>query len=244
MAKIFIGTSGFTYKHWKKVFYPEDLPEKDWLKFYSQKFNSVEINSSFYHLIKAATYQRWYNETPADFAFVLKGSRYITHLQRLKTDAQTLDNFLVPAKNLKEKLNCILWQLPSSLHANENILANFCKLLKSHKIAKNLRHAFEFRHQSWFNQKIYSLLRTLNFALTIAHSNRWPVVIESTADYVYFRFHGSELYSSSYSSDELKNWAVQAKKFLKTNKDLYAFFNNDARGFATKNAFEFRELIK
>jgi len=243
MPNIYIGTSGFTYKHWQGIFYPKDLPEKDWLKFYSQKFNSVEINASFYHLLKATTYQRWARETPKDFIFVLKASRYITHLQRLKTNLPTLDNFLQPAKDLKEKLNCILWQLPAGLPADKKLLADFGKLLKSHPIAKNLRHAFEFRHQSWFHNNIYSILKFYNFALVIAHSHRWPVVIKSTASYVYLRFHGSTLYASDYSMTELKKWASCGQKFLKENQDFYAFFNNDAQGFALKNALQFRELL-
>jgi uncharacterized protein YecE (DUF72 family) len=152
--------------------------------------------------------------------------------------------FFENASALEKKLGIVLWQLPPNLHVNREKLEGFCELLAQNKIAKNTRHAFEFRHKTWFCKEIYEILRKYKFSLCVAHSNRWPYEEVGTADYVYLRFHGGEiLYGSNYSDEELEGWAEKAKDWLSEGRDIYAYFNNDAYGYAVYNALKFRELL-
>jgi uncharacterized protein YecE (DUF72 family) len=243
MKNIFVGTSGFSYKGWSEKFYPGDLPQKMQLEFYAQHYNSVEINSSFYHLPKKETFASWKERTPDNFYFAIKGSRYITQMLKLKNVEGAVESFFENADALKTKLSVVLWQFPAGFHADAERLKNFSQLIRSHKAGKNTRHAFEFRHQSWFTEDIYKILRKHNFSLVIAHSDKWPVADEVTADFIYLRFHAApDIYASSYTDEELKKWAHKAKE-IAAGKDLYAYFNNDARGFAIPNAQTFKEML-
>ncbi len=243
--KIYIGTSGYSYKHWwNGVFYPRETPQKHWLEYYAEHFNTVELNVTFYRLPKETVFQGWYKRTPKDFRFTVKGNRYITHIKRLKDCNEPLKLFLKNASGLKQKLALILWQFHPKMKADPERLTEFCTLLKMQKIASQIRHAFEFRHESWFCDEIYGILRNNNLALCIAHSPRWPLVESVTADFVYLRFHGGErLYGSNYSEKEMKEWAAKARGWLEEGKDVYAYFNNDAQGFAVKNALSLHQLI-
>ncbi len=243
MENRYIGTSGFSYKGWREKFYPADLPEKQQLEFYSGHFNTVEINNSFYRLPKRAVFEGWKKRTPSEFRFAIKGGRYITQMLKLKDTAEAVDNFFTNADVLKTKLAVVLWQLPANFRANGERLEEFARVLRSHKVGKKTRHAFEFRHQSWFTEDVYRILRKHNFALVIAHSEKWPVAEQVTADFLYFRFHGApHLYASSYSKKALEQWAGKAKK-MASGRDLYAYFNNDARGYAVTNAQRFRKML-
>ncbi|MEW6188968.1 MAG: DUF72 domain-containing protein [Actinomycetota bacterium] len=246
MARVFVGTSGYNYLHWwNGVFYPPDVPPRRWLEFYAQHFDTVELNVSFYRLPRRNVFEGWRNRTPNNFIFAVKGSRFITHVKKLAGCEDPLKLFFDNASGLKEKLGIVLWQLPPGLHMDRKRLEKFCELLAQNEIARNTRHAFEFRHKSWFCDEIYELLSKYNFSLCVAHSNRWPFVEISTADFVYLRFHGGEiLYGSNYSDDELKDWSSKAKKWLDEGRYIYAYFNNDAYGFAIYNALKLRELIQ
>jgi uncharacterized protein YecE (DUF72 family) len=239
MSRVFIGTSGWTYPHWAGgVFYPAGLSQDKWLQYYTKNFNAVELNVTFYRLVQKKTFQNWYEKTPKDFYFVAKGSKFITHIRKLKQAKSSLNLFIDNVIELKEKLAGILWQFPPSFKKDLKRLESFLKLLAKTKI----RQVFEFRNQSWFEKQVYPLLKNYNACLCIADSNRFPCVKEVTADFLYLRFHGStSLYSSNYTDKELKRWANFAKKFK--NKDIFAFFNNDAEGFAVRNAKRFRELL-
>jgi uncharacterized protein YecE (DUF72 family) len=241
MSRLFIGTSGYNYPHWADgVFYPEGLNQSKWLEYYAKFFNCVELNVTFYRLVQKKTFQNWHKRVPKDFSFVAKGSKYITHIKKLRGIKESLDLFMDNAIELKEKLAAILWQLPPSFKKDLKRLEAFLKLLNIPKV----RQVFEFRNQTWFNKEIYNLLKKYNVGLCIAHSNRFPCVKEVTADFIYLRFHGGQsLYSSNYSDKELKEWIDFAKKKFK-NKDIFAFFNNDAYGYAVKNALKFRELLE
>jgi len=254
MSKLFIGTSGWNYPHWQGIFYPQELSQSKWLEYYTQFFNAVELNVTFYRLVQQKTFQNWYKRTPKDFYFVAKGSRFISHIKKLKGVKESFDIFFDNAKELKEKLAAILWQFPPSFSRQSfdirrdpatagkkdlKRLEVFLKLLQKTKI----RQVFEFRNDSWFDKEIYTLLKKYNACLCIAHSNRFPCVKEVTADFLYLRFHGGEsLYSSNYSDKELKEWVDFAKE--RKNKDIFTFFNNDAYGYAVKNALKFRELLE
>jgi len=245
MPKTYVGTSGFSYKHWSDgIFYPKDIPQRKWLEYYTEYFNTVELNVSFYRLPKESVFEGWYRRTPENFIFVLKGSRFITHIKKLADCNDSIEFFFNSAKELKEKLGVVIWQLPPNFHVNAERLQKFCELLEENKVAKDTKHVFEFRHESWFRDEIYEVLRKHNFSLCVAHSRCWPYEEVATADFVYMRFHGGEvLYGSNYSDEELQGWAAKAKKWLSENRDIYAYFNNDAYGYAVYNAKKFRELL-
>ena len=257
-TKIHIGTSGWVYGHWKSVFYPENLPSKAQLKYYSQYFKTTEVNYSFYHLPRPTTYQKWYVETPADFFFSVKASRYITHIKRLKGVRKPWKTFLENALNLKEKLGPVLFQFPPNFQATEENIKRLKEFLKFIRVNPRryprksavLRFAFEFRHKTWCSEKIYNLLKKYNTAWVIADSPRYPILRQSsgqeaevvTADFVYIRMHGSKvLFSSKYTKKELKDLAQKVKKWQRKGLDVYCYFNNDAQSFAIENA---KELLK
>jgi uncharacterized protein YecE (DUF72 family) len=246
MARVFLGTSGYNYRHWwNGVFYPRTLLQKGWLEFYSQFFDTVELNVTFYRLPNRKTFEDWYQRTPGDFLFSIKGSRFITHIKRLRDCQEPLEAFFDHAQGLSEKLNVILWQLPPTFKLNLGRLGEFCSLLGDISSANPLRQAFEFRHESWFCSEVYGLLEEHNFSLCLAHSSVLPHVERTTADFVYIRFHGGEsLYGSDYSEGELRDWSKRIGGWLKEGLDVYSYFNNDAFGFAVKNASALRELLR
>lgn len=244
-GKLYIGTSGWVYGHWDEIFYPEDLPSKDKLRYFSRYFKTTEINYSFYHLPRPSAYQNWYNQTSGDFIFSVKASRFITHIKRLKNIHEAWKTFLENALNLKEKLGPILFQFPPNFKATkENIkrLENFLEIRPLILSRSNLcRLAFEFRHKSWCEERIYNLLKKYNAAWVIADSSSYPKTEVVTANFVYVRMHGSKiLFGSKYTKKELNSLAQKIKKWLK-NCDVYCYFNNDAYGYAIENV---KELLK
>jgi len=245
MKEIYIGTSGYNYRHWRdNVFYPKGLPQSRYLEFYCTRFNSVELNVTFYRLPSIKAFEGWERKTPKGFSFAVKGNRYITHIKRLKDTLGPLKNFSENLSPLRKKTSCILWQLPPGFKADAERLKNFIRDLEKSKFTKSLRHAFEFRHSSWFVDEIYNILRDNNFCLCIADLPKAPHIELVTADFIYMRLHGSKLrYSSNYPDSQLKDAARKAKKWLSSRKALYIFFNNDAHGYAPKNAVSLRGFI-
>jgi len=241
MPKYRIGCSGFLYESWKGAFYPEDLPHKKWLTFYQEKFNTIELNVTFYRLLKKEAFERWYKETPPDFSFCLKGSRFISHVKKLKDVELPLSTFFNVTAPLMEKLDVILWQLPPNLKLNIKNLEDFIENLKQYPV----RHVFEFRHKSWLSKKVCKLLSASNIAICMAD---WPDFIDDlpvTADFVYLRRHGEGgNYSTNYTPEQLKNDAKRIKEYLKQGKDVYFYFNNDAFAYAPKNAIELRTILE
>ena len=242
MGRLLLGTSGYSYKHWQGVFYPQNLPHARWLEFYCQHFDTVELNVTFYRLPTRKTFEGWYQRTLPHFLFAAKGSRFITHIKRLKDCREPLRAYRDKATGLGDKLACVLWQLPPSLHFDEKRLRGFCLLLQDELPEK--RHAFEFRHESWFHEACYDILSTQGFALCIPFSPDYPRVERMTAPFSYIRFHHSEVRGNSrYTDKELKQWARKIRKWLK-ERDLYIYFNNDTRGFAIDNAKKLRNYLK
>ncbi len=237
MLGLFIGTSGWNYPHWRSVFYPRGLAQCKWLQHYVDFFNCVELNVTFYRLMQKNTFQNWRKQTPQGFRFIAKGPRFITHIKKLKSVKESLGLFINNAKGLNNKLAALLWQLPPNFKKDIERIEVFLKLLKKTRI----RQVFEFRNVSWFDAQTYDLLRKYNACLCIAHSGRFPCVKEITADFLYLRFHGQGLYNSDYSRKELMEWAEFAKS-VKV-KDIFAFFNNDAHGYAVENAKLFKQLL-
>src|SRR5262245_18555903 len=175
----YVGTSGYSYKEWKGTFYPEDLPDKAMLRFYGERFRSVEINNTFYRMPKISVLEAWASEVPADFKFVLKASQRITHHQRLKEADDSVAYLLDVALALKERLGPLLFQLPPYCRKDAPRLREFLKLLPPDR-----RAAFVFRHQSWFDEEIFQLLRDHQAVLCIAEAeNDLEIPFESTANW-------------------------------------------------------------
>jgi len=241
MAKYRVGCSGFLYDSWRGAFYPESLAQKRWLSFYVGKFDTVELNVTFYRLLKKEAFERWHNETPPNFAFTLKGSRFITHIKKLRDVELPLLTFFNTTAPLLEKLEVVLWQLPPNFKINLKNLEDFIEALKPYPV----RHVFEFRHKSWINKRVYKLLSASNIAICMAD---WPEFINDlplTADFVYIRRHGEYgSYAKDYSSDQLKKDAKKIKSYLGLGKDVYIYFNNDAMGYAPKNAMMLRAMLE
>ncbi len=248
MAKAFIGTSGFSYPHWGNgVFYPKDLPPGKWFEYYCQFFDTVELNVSFYRLPKKETFASWRRKAGSDFVFSLKGSRFITHIKKLKDCQEAAKVFFeateplrgLTSSEVRPPQNVILWQLPPGLAFDKSKLEKFLSILP-----KSWRYAFEFRNQTWLTEESFDLLRKYQIAAVFQDYPDWPITKEETADFIYFRFHGSRLlYSSEYTEKELKKWAEEIKKYLREGKDVYAYFNNDALGYAIENAKELKKLV-
>lgn len=235
-SRCYIGTSGFTYNHWADgVFYPEGLPQKEWLEFYSSKFDTVELNVTFYRLPTVAAFDSWHRRTPKKFAFVLKGSRLITHLRALQNCEEPLAAFFERAARLGDKLKVILWQLPPNLKIHLERLENFVGLLQ--KQCRGPLHAFEFREASWLSVELFALLRQAG--MTVCRAD-WPFPEESLPDdfpYIYVRRHGTTaLYRGNYADEQLRADARQIRKWLKAGRDVFVYFNNDIGGYAVRNA--------
>jgi uncharacterized protein YecE (DUF72 family) len=237
MASVYVGTSGWNYREWRGSFFPADLPTKRWLSFYASRFNSVEINYTFYRLPTKETCEAWYRQTPAKFRFVVKASRYITHIKRLREARQSWSDFLERVLVLKEKLGPILLQFPSNFRASEANLQTIDEFLKYAGHASS-HLALEFRDRSCFGLEMLGLLRSHHAALVISQSSKYPLPESvATSDFGYFRFHGPrEMFASSYSDADLERWANKMTAFLSAGHDVYAYFNNDSGGHAPRNA--------
>ena len=242
MGTLYIGTSGFVYKDWRDIFYPKGVAQKNWLAFYAQHFNTVEINATFYGHFKRTVYERWRESTPDDFVFTLKGPKPITHVQRLEDVAELLSGFTENAEGLGDKLSAMLWQLPPSFKddAPEAVerLDAFLALLPKH-----VRQVVEFRHASWFKDSTYALLNRHGVGFCINDSSRWAAREVDTGGFSYVRFHGPQkLYASLYTPEQMQAWADKLRPRL-TLGDVYVYFNNDYDGRAIQNARELRELL-
>ena len=235
--EIRIGTSGWSYPHWRGIFYPEKLSPGKWLQFYTEKFDTVELNSTFYRLPKESTFNNWKKRTPVNFKWAIKASRFITHIKRLKDIAEPIDRFFSRILNLKKKIGVILFQLPPTLKFEVTLLDNFLK-----KLPSDYRYGLEVRNLSWIDKKAFTLLKKYNIAFCISDTaGRFPYIEKITTDFIYIRLHGSkELYASDYTDEELMIWLEKIKTW---NKDTYIYFDNDANGYAVKNALKFKELF-
>ena len=233
-AKIHIGTSGYQYDHWKGVFYPDDLPKKEWLGYYAGHFDTVEINNTFYGMPKAEIFDAWRAAVPEAFCFILKYSRYGTHMKKLKDPQNHLAYFLERANHLKGQLGPILVQLPPNWHKDPERLEGFLKAAP-----KECRWAFEMRDPDWLCEDVYGILLNHNAAFVI-HDLIPYHPREVTANWAYYRFHGKN-YNGSYTNKQLDKVAAQIKDHISNNLEVFSYFNNDAEGHAVKNA---RTLIE
>jgi len=238
MSHIYIGTSGWYYDHWEEVLYPPGTPKSERFLIYQQKFNTVEINATFYRIPFPNVVKGWYRKASADFKFVAKANRQITHRKKLVDATPALEKFLNSIAELQEKLANILFQLPPSLKFDEQLLENFLMTLP-----KDYRYSFEFRHTSWEREETYQLLREYNISYCTISRKSYPFNEIVTSDIVYYRLHGPEaMFASSYSDEWL--FELAQKIVSHKNKTIFAFFNNDVGGHAVRNAERLKEYVR
>lgn len=255
-----IGISGYVYRGWREKFYPSELPARRWLEYASRRFNSIELNSTFYSLKSPAVYDKWAREVPDDFVFAIKGSRFVTHNLKLRNAAGALANFFASGVlALGQKTGPFLWQLPATYGYTRERVSEFlaqlpassgeaARLARRHdervkqpltraRVAVAYRHAFEVRHPSFFCDEFYDLLRDAGCALVLADTaGRFPYAEAVTADFMYIRLHGStQLYVSGYSDEELDMWARRVRRWRR-RADVYVYFDNDAKVHAPFDA--------
>lgn len=235
---VHLGTSGWSYPGWRDVFYPPDLPSKRWLEFYAARFPTVEVNMTFYRLPTPAMVKGWDDRTPADFCFSLKAFRLITHLKKLRDVKADVRRFYGLAETLDRKLGCVLFQLPPSLALDLELLSGFLETLST-----DHRNVIEFRDPSWYDDRVFELMRRRRTALCIVPSGRVPSTPVETADVAYIRFHGpSGRYDSSYSDAELAEWAEIIRRVRAPERFVY--FNNDYRGYAVGDCSRLKDLLR
>lgn len=228
---LYAGTSGYSYKEWKGTFYPEELPDKQMLQFYGERFRTVEINNTFYRMPKASVLEAWGASVPADFKFVLKAPQRITHLQRLKDASDSVSHLLDVAGVLKERLGPVLFQLPPYFKKDAPRLSEFLGLLP-----RNRRAAFEFRHQSWFDSEVFGVLRDHEAALCVAEAeNDLEIPFIATADWGYLRLRRPD-----YGDAELKAWVERLRE--QEWQDAFVFFKHEDEGKGPLMAKRFLDL--
>ncbi|MBN6034926.1 DUF72 domain-containing protein [Amycolatopsis sp. 195334CR] len=264
-----MGTSGWRYGPWRGKFYPKGLPQRRELEYLSRRFNSAELNGSFYSLQKPERYRSWFAETPDDFVFAVKGGRFITHLKQLRDVHTPLANFFASGVlALEHKLGPFLWQLPPRLAFDAERLTEFfdelprttrkaANLAKDHddKLkgeahasagkSRSLRHALEVRHPSFATKEAVDLLQEHEIGLVVADSaGIWPQLEDVTAEFVYVRLHGDEeLYASGYTDQALKEWAKKIRAWHKRGLDVYVYFDNDMKVKAPGDAETLAEFL-
>lgn len=236
---IFIGTSGWSYGHWKGNFYPAGLTAAEMLPFYASHFRTAEINNSFYQLPSEHAVERWKNSVPEDFVFSVKASRFITHMKKLKNPETTMPPFMERVKLLGPKLGPILFQLPSRWHLNLERLSTFLKSLdNSH------RYIFEFRDKSWFDEQVYAVLAAQRAAFCIYDMAGVLAPRQVTTDFVYIRLHGPDgPYCGCYDQAALSAWAEQIHSWQAQGKAVYCYFDNDQNGHAAQNARDLQAML-
>ncbi len=235
-----VGTSGWSYEHWRGTFYPDGLPQREWLAYYMQHFDTVEVNSTFYHLPRESTMELWREQAPGGFLFALKASRFITHLKRLAGGKAPVQEFLKLALMLEDHLGPVLFQLPPRFGFDAERLKGFLRLLP-----KDLACAFEFRDESWYCEETYELLDSHGAAFCVHDMPGAPAPREAVGSMTYVRFHGpASRYSGSYTDRMLRGWAKWMKEQHEAGRSIYAYFNNDAEAAAVGDAKALREMLE
>lgn len=238
-VEIHIGTSGWSYDHWRGPFYPEHHSDSRMLDYYAQRLGCVEINSSFYHLPAAQTLQHWYDSTPDKFLFAVKASRYITHMKKLRDAEATVPALLGRVGTLGDKLGPILFQLPPHWRFNATRLAGFLDGL-----SPEFRYAFEFRDRSWINDHTCELLSAHAAAFCIYELDGFLAPQQVTSDFVYVRLHGpGAAYQGSYDERTLAGWAERIFSWASSGLSIHCYFDNDQHGHAVNNALRLQALL-
>jgi uncharacterized protein YecE (DUF72 family) len=269
-GRALIGISGYDYKPWRGRFYPTQLPARRWLEYASRQFDSVELNGTFYSLKSPAVFERWVAEVPDEFVLAVKGGRFITHNLKLRNADASLGNFFASGVlALGHKTGPFLWQLPGTYRFEPERLDDFMRMLPGssreaeavarqhdHRLRRGAlveatanvpyRHAFEVRHPTYFQNEFYDLLRAHRCAFVIADTaGKFPYAEEVTADFVYVRLHGSqELYASGYTDAELDAWAEKIARWRGAGRDVYVYFDNDAKVHAPFDALRLMARLR
>jgi uncharacterized protein YecE (DUF72 family) len=243
--RAYIGTSGWNYKHWMNgVFYPHGLKPDAWLRYYSQFFDTVEVNNTFYGLPGKHVFERWRVISPPDFVFSLKASRFYTHIKRLDEPQLSMGKFFENASGLGEKLGVVLFQLPPNWGFNPERLQIMLDYLDHQELVPNLRSALEIRDESWYNPACFQMLREHNVSLVLADKPGFAAEGPVTANFIFLRRHGpGAMYASNYQEEMLSSDARKIKAWMGEGKDVYIYFNNDMAGYAVRNATRLKELM-
>jgi len=236
---LYVGTSGWQYRHWKEVFYPPKLPQRGWLEYFAKRFQTTEVNNTFYNLPDASVFEQWEKVAPHDFLFALKMSRFLSHLKRLRDPEEPVERFLERARRLGGKRGPILIQLPPSMRVDAGRLKTTLAAFPASE-----RVAIEFRHESWFVPEVRSVLEQAHAALCLQDGGRGPQTPTwDTAGWGYVRFHhGLASPASCYGRAALEAWVRRLSAVWPEPADLYAYFNNDWNGCALRDAIVFAEL--
>jgi len=239
-----IGTSGWSYKHWKDIFYPQGLKPADWFNWYAQHFHSSEINTSFYHLPKPETVVAWAEKAPKGFTFCPKMSRFVTHMKKLRNVEEPLKRFFEIFAPLYGCMGPVLIQLPPMLRFNEDVAASFFKLITTRYPEQSF--VLEVRHDTWMQDTSIALMKEYNIGFVISQSAHFfPYAEWVTAKHVYLRFHGPDaLYASGYSDEQLRCYADRCRQWISNGHIVWAYFNNDIHGYAFHDAQRFREIME
>lgn len=238
-AEIRIGASGYHYKHWRGPFYPERLAQIKMFEFYAARFDTVELNTTFYRLPPKTAVREWRENSPAGFLFAAKGSRFITHMKKLKDPVPALDRYFDHIGGLSEKLGPIVFQLPPFWHTDLERLRDFLAALPTGR-----RYSFEFRDPTWHRDDVYAVLEQHNAAFCSFDIAGFQSPVLLTADFAYVRLHGPGPgpYQGSYSRPTLEQWAERVRTWASRLKSVYIYFDNDASAFAVENAIQLRAL--
>jgi uncharacterized protein YecE (DUF72 family) len=233
MKAVRVGCSGWQYDSWRGKLYPARCPKRRWLEVYARHFDTVEVNSTFYRLARREAVAGWVSQTPPEFLFAVKASRYLTHIRRLRDIDEGIKRFYEPIEPLVDagRLGPVLWQLPENFHRDDERLAGLLALLPPGQ------HTIEFRHASWFAPAVMAMLRSRGVALTIGdHPSRPFQTAEATADWMFIRFHyGSRGRMGNYSATEIAEWAERIKRWRR-RESVYVYYNNDWNSYAPANA--------
>jgi uncharacterized protein YecE (DUF72 family) len=231
MAAIWFGTSGFSYKEWKPIFYPKELSDKQFLQYYSSRLNSVEIDYTFYRMPTAKTLEGWKAATPENFRFTLKASQQITHRQRLKVPSDALDYWLSVVPGLESRLGMVLYQLPPFFKCDVQKLETFLSVLP-----RGIRSAFEFRHESWFIEDIYRLLKKHDVALCIHDADDHTTPMELTSSFTYIRLRRSE-----YTDQQREEWQDRIRRWANEGVEVFAYIKHEDNPNAPLIALDFAQ---
>lgn len=232
---LYVGCSGWYYRHWRDLFY-KGVKQSDWFGHYASRFNTVELNSTFYRFPKEGTARGWYRKAPEGFVYTLKANRLISHTKGFKGTKGLVRTFYRAADVLKEKQGCILFQVPPSIEYSRERLAEIMEQLEPER-----RNAMEFRHPSWWRPEVYRELKRNGVIFCIVDAPGLPGDFIKTAGDIYVRLHGKEWYRYDYSEGELVAYAERIRKMKAGN--VFCYFNNDFRGYAVKNALRMGELL-
>ena len=227
------------YKSWAKSFYPEDWPARRQLEFYGSKFPTVEINATFYRLPQEKTFESWREQSWPGFLYAVKGSQAVTHFKRLRPGAKSFGLLLKRASLLRSGLGPLLWQLPPNFKKNADRLARFLK-----RLPRRFHHAVELRHHSWLDEEVPEILKRYGVAIVAVGSQTMPMHVETTADFVYLRFHGLSGGSAhDYTDRELEPWAEQLRQSARRGLTGFVYFNNDVNTRAPLNALRLMDML-